>query len=66
MAQRSAAMSRSLARDAEFWSMVVAEAKEGAISRVAFAAKHGCVEVPLVQVEWFDRGEGKARFCHCE
>ena len=39
-------MAKSLAR-AEFWSMVVAEAKEGAIPRVAVAAKHGVTDAAL-------------------
>jgi hypothetical protein len=40
-------MSRLLARGAEFWATVVAEAKQGAIPRVAVAAKHGVSDAAL-------------------
>jgi hypothetical protein len=40
-------MSKSSGRGAEFWATVVAEAKKGAIPRVAVAAKHGVTEAAL-------------------
>lgn len=40
-------MSKLLARGAEFWATVVAEAKQGAIPRVSVAAKHGVSDAAL-------------------
>lgn len=40
-------MSKSLGHGAEFWATVVAEAKKGAIPRVAVAAKHGVSDAAL-------------------
>ncbi len=40
-------MSKIAARGAEFWATVVAEAKRGAIPRVAVAAKHGVTDAAL-------------------
>lgn len=40
-------MSRSPTRGAEFWAAIVAEAKKGAIPRVAVAAKHGVSDAAL-------------------
>ena len=40
-------MAKSLGHGAEFWAAVVAEAKRGAIPRVAVAAKHGVSDAAL-------------------
>ena len=40
-------MAKSLGHGAEFWAAVVAEAKKGAIARVAVAAKHRVSDAAL-------------------
>lgn len=40
-------MSKSPIRGAEFWAMVVAEARKGALPRVQVAAKHGVTDAAL-------------------